>query len=129
MRPNKRRLDCFVKINCAFWPCLCAFLFFIAGCASTPRVDWNSRVGVYTFDQSLIDLGPPDKQSPLSNGGTVAEWITRQHGRMSFGVGTGFSTGGMGVGVGQSVGSGYNDRVLKLIFGPDGRLASWSKNY
>jgi len=106
-----------------------SFTMFISSCATTPKVYWNSRIGTYTFYQAKIDLGPPDKQSPLSDGRTVAEWIHRERGGTSFGVGTGFYTGGVGVGVGQSIGSGYHDKILKLIFTPDGRLESWSKNY
>ncbi|SRR5581483_8139458 len=104
-----------------------ASLAFISGCATTPRVDWNTRIGNYTYDQAVIDLGPPDKWSPLSDGGKVAEWIHREHSATSVGIGTGFFTPGVGVGVGESVGSGYREHVLKLIFGPDGRLVSWSK--
>jgi len=57
----------------------CGILFaaaYLAGCATTPRIDWNSRVGVYTYDQAVIELGPPDKMAKLSDGGTVAEWMT-----------------------------------------------------
>ncbi len=104
-----------------------SFVALISGCASTPPVNWNARIGNYTFDQAVIDLGPPDKQAKLSSGQTVAEWIHREHSSAAIGVGTGFFTPGMGVGVGESVGSGYREHVLKLIFGPDGRLVSWSK--
>lgn len=105
-----------------------SFIAFISGCASTPPVNWNARIGNYTFDQAVIDLGPPDKQAKLSNGQTVAEWIHREHSAASIGIGTGFFTPGVGVGVGESVGSGYREHILKLVFGPDGRLVSWSKN-
>jgi hypothetical protein len=36
---------------------------FIAGCQTTKPVDWNSRIGNYTFDQAVTELGPPDKQA------------------------------------------------------------------
>jgi hypothetical protein len=101
----------------------------IAGCATTRPVDWNSRVGSYTFDQAVTELGPPDKQAKLSDGKTVAEWITRREGGTSFSVGTGFVGGNTGVGVGQTVGTGYSDRVLTLTFGTNNVLTAWSKNY
>jgi len=107
-------------------------LFFVAaggGCKSTPKVDWNSRVGSFTYDQAVVELGPPDKFAKLSDGLTVAEWIKHNHGGMSFGVGTGFSSGNTGVGVSQSVGTGSADKVLRLTFGPDSKLVSWWKNY
>ena len=101
----------------------------IVGCTTTKPIDWNSRVGTYTFDQAVIQLGPPDKQTTLSDGKLVAQWITHRSGGTSFGLGTGFYTGGVGVGVGQSVGSGYRDKILTLTFGTNNVLAAWSKNY
>jgi hypothetical protein len=101
----------------------------MVGCKTTKPVDWNTRVGTYSFDQAVTELGPPDKQTTLSDGKLVAQWITHRNGGTSFGVGTGFYTGGVGVGVGQSVGSGYRDRILTLTFGANSVLAAWSKNY
>ena len=102
---------------------------FIVGCQTTKPVDWNSRVGNYTFDQAVTELGPPDKQAKLSDGKTVAEWITHRNGGSGLSVGTGFYGGGVGVGVSHSVGQGYRDRVLNLTFDADNKLGSWSKNY
>jgi hypothetical protein len=95
-----------------------------AGCQSTPKVDWNSRVGNYTYDQAVAELGPPDKTAKLSDGKTVADWIKHSHGGgMSVGLGTGFYSGGnTAVGTGVSTSTGYPDRVLRLTFGPDGKL-------
>jgi hypothetical protein len=101
----------------------------ITGCKTTKPIDWNSRVGTYTFDQAVTDFGPPDKQTTLSDGKLVAQWITHRYGGSSFSVGTGFYTGGVGVGVGQTTGSAYPDRILTLTFGADGKLVTWSKNY
>ncbi|MCL4177279.1 MAG: hypothetical protein KJ072_05990 [Verrucomicrobia bacterium] len=46
------------------------------GCVST-KIDWNSRLGIYTYDQAVVELGPPDKSATLSDGTRVAEWLTR----------------------------------------------------
>jgi hypothetical protein len=102
---------------------------FITGCQTTKPIDWNSRVGIYTFDQAVTDLGPPDKQARLSDGKTVAEWIAHREGGASFSVGTGFYGANTGLGVSQSVGTGYSDRVLKLTFSTNNVLSAWSKNY
>ena len=102
---------------------------FIAGCQTAKPVDWNSRIGIYTFDQAVTELGPPDKQARLSDGKTVAEWITHRNGGSGFSVGTGFYGGGVGVGMSHSVGQGYSDKVLNLTFDADNKLATWSKNY
>ena len=105
---------------------------FLIGCKSTPTIDWNSRVGTYTYDQAVTDLGPPDKQAKLTDGYTVAEWITQRRGGSGLSFGTGFFSGGggsgMGVGVGQSVGPGPSDKTLKLTFGTNNVLTAWSKN-
>ena len=101
----------------------------ITGCKTTKPIDWNSRVGTYTFDQAVTDFGPPDKQTTLSDGKLVAQWITHRYGGSSFSVGTGFYTGGVGVGVGQTTGSAYPDRILTLTFGTNQMLAAYSKNY
>lgn len=101
----------------------------VAGCATTPKVDWNSRIGTYTFDQAVAELGPPDKQATLSDGRKVAEWITRRSGGVSFGFGTGFRRGYTGVGVGETISPTSSDRVLRLTFDSDDKLINWSRNY
>lgn len=104
---------------------LAASGFLVSGCNTTPKVDWNSRVDNYTYDQAVIELGPPTKQAKLDDGKTVAEWITHStSGGLS--LGTGFFSGNTGVGVGQSLGS-SSDHSLILTFGPDNKLVSWSK--
>ena len=108
---------------------LAVALAFVTGCKTTPPVDWQARVGSYTYDQAVTELGPPDRQAKLNDGKTVAKWITHRGGGTSFGIGTGVYTGGAGVGVGQSVGSDFSDQVLTLTFGTNNVLAAWSKNY
>jgi hypothetical protein len=109
----------------AFW--------LLAGCASTPKVDWNSRVGNFTYDQAVAELGPPDKSTKLSDGSTVADWITRKSSGLSLGLGTGYSSYGgssaVGTGVGVAAPVGGNGvHILRLTFGPDGILKQWSKS-
>jgi hypothetical protein len=112
----------------ALLPCLALLVvtsLLVTGCQSSPKVDWNSRVGSYTFDQAVTEMGPPDKSSKLSDGSLVAEWaVGRPSGGISFGLGTGYSSGNAGVGVGQSVSTGGSQRFLRLTFDADGRLAA-----
>jgi hypothetical protein len=49
----------------------------VAGCA-TERIDWAARVGHYTYNQAVNDFGPPDKSARLTDGTTVAEWMTER---------------------------------------------------
>jgi len=116
-------IACFKLLAC-LWVVAC--LTAIVGCATKKPVDWASRVGNYTYNQAVLDLGPPDKQTTLDDGRTVAEWITRTSGS-GFGIGTGFSTGGVGVGVGRSSDSTRN-HVIRLTFGSNGLLETWFKN-
>jgi hypothetical protein len=109
-------------------PMLLAAIGFLTSCASTPKVDWTARMGEYTFDQAVAELGPPTKQAPLSDGKTVAEWVTRSPQSSSFGVGVGGYGGYGGMGMGSSFG-GYRERILRLTFGADGKLENWYRNY
>jgi len=101
----------------------------MVGCKTTRPIDWNSRIGTYTFDQAVTELGPPDKETTLSDGKLVAQWITHRYGGSSFSVGSGFYTGPVGVGVGHTTGPAYPDKILTLTFGQNQVLAAFSKNY
>src|ERR1039457_4921748 len=57
-----------------FLPLLAAAL---AGCVTMSKIDWAARVGNYTYDQAVTELGPPDKAAKLSDGTTVVEWRMR----------------------------------------------------
>jgi len=105
-----------------------AFLgVFFSGCATTRKVDWNSRVGNFTYDQAVAELGPPDKTAKLAADSTVADWVSRRSGGSAFSIGTGFYSSHTGVSVGQTVGSGYAERNLRLTFGPEGKLTGWNQ--
>ena len=57
------------------WLMACVVLvLWLTGCASM-RADWGARVGHYTYDQAVTDMGPPDKQAKLTDGTLVAEWL------------------------------------------------------
>jgi hypothetical protein len=106
-----------------------AIALTLAGCKTTPPVDWDSRVGTFTFDQAVAELGVPDRTAKLSDGSTIAEWVKPSSGGFTLGVGTSSYGSHGAVGVGQTFSSGYGERVLRLVFNPENKLASWSKNY
>ena len=56
---------------------LLALISLMSGCA-TSRINWDQRIGAYTFDQAVVELGPPDKDAMLTDGRRVAEWLTRR---------------------------------------------------
>ncbi len=104
---------------------LSAVVGLISGCASKPKPDWNQRIGHYTFDQAVQELGPPFSSIQLQDRTTVAEWFLKAGPQFSFGVGTGFIGGHTGVGVGQGVTTPPKGHYLRLTFGPDGQLQRW----
>ena len=106
---------------------LLAAVVVLTGCSSTPKVDWNTRIGNYTYDQAVAEKGPPDKSAKLTDGSTVAEWYIKPSSSMSFGVGTGYYSRGSSVAVGQSVGSSPSGQYLRLTFAPDGKLTKWER--
>ncbi|HEX7570560.1 MAG TPA: hypothetical protein VF492_08655 [Verrucomicrobiae bacterium] len=102
-----------------------AAALFLAGCA-THRVDWNARIGSFTYDQAVVELGPPDKQAKLTDGQTVAEWISRSSSGGTVMVGGGFYTGPAGVSLMQT-GPSYYESKLRLTFTTNNVLAAWKK--
>jgi hypothetical protein len=98
----------------------------ISGCA-TPHTDWNARIGTFTFDQAVTELGPPDKQAKLSSGQTIAEWVSRYSTGSSVTVGTGFYGYPGGMGYVQSLGPNTYESKLRLTFGTNNVLTAWAK--
>lgn len=101
----------------------------IAGCATTPGVNWQARIGNYTYDQAVKDYGPPDKSEKLSDDSRVADWLVREgHTEVTtepyFFPGPGYYRSPAPVYQQTYVPSYY----MELIFGPDGKLTSY-KNF
>lgn len=108
---------------------LVAALVWLTGCA-TMKIDWAARVGNYTYDQAVLDLGPPDKQAKLQNGTVVAEWLTQRGFRYGFATPTYY--GGPYGYCNAPFYSTYTETYspnyyLRLTFGPDGKLQAWEK--
>jgi len=99
----------------------------LVGCA-TQRINWNARIGHYTFDQSVLELGPPDKQAQLTDGRRVAEWVSRYSSPGTVLIGTGYWNNPGGVQFLQSTGPEYYEDKLRLTFTTNNVLESWSKH-
>lgn len=115
------------------WEALFAVGMLVTGCVTTPRVDWSSRVGVYTYDQVVIELGPPDKMATLSDGAIVAEWITnrgRYYGSSAaygyYGAPYGRYGGYPGFVLAPQYLDKSPDKFLRLVFDPRRVLVSWT---
>lgn len=103
--------------------------FTLTGCA-TDKVNWAARVGHFTLDQAILELGPPDKKAELTDGTVVADWLTRR-GRSVYYTGVGGYYGGgapyYGAFAPAYLGTMSPNFYLRLTFGPDGELAAWKK--
>jgi hypothetical protein len=99
----------------------------LAGCVME-KIDWQARVGQYTQDQAIMDVGPPDKSAKLSDGTVVDEWLT-QPSRVIVAPEPYFLAPGsyFGPATPSYTETYVPDYYLRLTFGPDGRLRSWKK--
>ncbi|MCX7871687.1 MAG: hypothetical protein N2487_00205 [Verrucomicrobiae bacterium] len=100
---------------------LILFLILVGGCATRPKIDWNARVGNYTFDDAVREMGPPDKSAKLSDGTIVCEWLTSR----------GYSRGHYVYFPGSLpyywTDPPAPDRFLRLTFSQEGKLIEWKK--
>lgn len=96
-------------------------LLLLANCTMPPKVDWEARVGVLTFDEAVRELGPPEKSAVLTDNTKVADWLVAR-GRSeptfhSLPDGSVIST--------PSVRS--QDQILRLTFTKEGKLSAWKR--
>jgi hypothetical protein len=114
---------------------LILLILLVGSCASGPRVtvedsEWGARIGKYTYQDALTELGEPQMISESSEG-KFAEWVLRQS--MPFSIGFGFGGAGYGHhsstggGVGTSVSPPPSGEYLRLRFDRDGKLVEWTK--
>ena len=96
-------------------------LTFAAGCTTPPKVDWDARVGNFTFDQAVIELGPPEKSARLTDQSRVADWLVQRG--TSNPTYHSFPDGR----VIRTDGARGPDRLLRLTFAPDGKLKEWKR--
>lgn len=110
------------------WLVPALLVLLLTSCATRPRIDWAARVGSYTFDQAVVELGPPDKQARLEDGTVVAEWLTQRAYSYTYpAMGYPWYSGPFYTPFYYAE-SGYSPNYfLRLVFGPDHKLQSWRK--
>lgn len=112
---------------CASWlrlmACLCATLW-LTGCA-TQRVDWAARIGQFTYEQAVLDMGPPDKQAKLSDGTIVAEWLVDRGSTFAYSTPGPYGPFYLGYVNTYTTPS----RFVRLTFDPNGQLTAWKRLY
>ena len=104
----------------------------LSGCAATAKIDWAARIGNYTYDQAVAEFGPPDKESTLSDGTRVSEWLTRRGYRQIYPVGGYYNHSGPPGYYGwyyppTYIDTSSPDYFLRLTFNADGQLRAWKK--
>ena len=116
-------------IRFALWPMVLAWL--IAGCATPPKINWEARLGIYSYDQAVQELGVPDKSAKLGDGTMVVEWLRRSYspGVIAYGGGDYLAEPDWVAPQVETVYPGGPEagQWLRLIFGPDGKLRSWKR--
>lgn len=106
---------------------LTLLLATLIGCATRPKINWASRVGTYTFDEAVVEFGPPAKQARLTDGTLVAEWqLQRGYTYTEYVPHYGYRSRYYGY-YGTPIVSSSPDVFLRLTFGPEGRLSAWKK--
>jgi len=117
-------------LRAKFWAQILGILgvgSLLAGCASM-RMDWAGRVGHFSYDQAVLELGPPDKSATLMDRTVVAEWLTRK-GYSYASAQYGYSPWYYGPFYPGYAEVNSPDYFLRLTFGPDGMLKAWKHFY
>jgi len=102
-------------------------VMLFAGCTTRPPIDWDSRIGHYSYEQAVTELGPPDRQARLSDGKSVYKWFVQPPLAPRFNSGMSYY-GNSGFGVSQTPGSSFNTQKIQLTFDTNGTLIAWSRN-
>ena len=112
------------------WLGVTAFvLLFLAGCSTTPKINWNERIGTFSWNDALAELGQPNRVTELEGGVKSAEWVTTRGLKGPTQAQAPIYAGGEIVNPDQTSGWNAPDKVLRLMFTPDGKLFDWNANY
>jgi hypothetical protein len=109
------------------WLAMMLATLVLAGCV-TQKNDWAARVGNYTYDQAIMELGPPDKSAKLTDGTVVADWLTH-HAQTIIAPEPYFAPPGCYFGplTPMRTETYVPAQYLRLTFGADGKLKTWKE--
>ncbi len=110
--------------------CLYALLLLLAalGCRTENSdlpslVQLRAKVGQYTFDDAVRQMGPPASKTELGDHSLIAEWEAGTSSEPSFSFGLGSSSGNVSTGAGTTVGGKVTHIYRQLQFDQTGKLA------
>ena len=102
-----------------------AIAALVAGCA-THSINWQGRVGNYTYDQAVVEMGPPQSSARLTDGTVVADWLTQRSQVFITENGPYYPTRPVFAPSIQAVTAVSTPAYyLRLTFDPTGRLKAW----
>ena len=98
-----------------------------AGCQALQQVDWDGRIGQFSYEQAVAELGQPPGETKLPGGMRRVEWITNSGASMGRAlVGAGYQRRTMGVvPLEPTEIHRLRDRYLRLTFDRAGRMVAW----
>lgn len=103
--------------------CVLSGLLF-GGCRTDRNALWDAKVGSVDYDEVVREMGPPERETTLSDGSRVGDWFQKRGGSWFTTYQTypdGFTTYGQALE--------FPDRLIRLTFGSDGVLQSWKTVY
>ena len=98
-------------------------LLVATACQTKPKIEWNSWVGNTSYDDVVRRLGPPEKETKLSDGSRVGDWFLNR---------------GQLISTFQSMPDGriiqgsahqFPDRLMRLTFDKEDIMRSWKRVY
>lgn len=111
------------------WLASLAAVSFLLGCATPSSVNWDQRIGTYTWDDALAEFGTPTRITELTGGVRAAEWIWPRTQVETVAPPPPTYERGQPSSPTQTYGTTAPDKILKLSFTPDGKLMDWKRNY
>jgi hypothetical protein len=104
-------------------------LTLITGCSTTSSVNWEKQIGIYSWDDALADMGPPDQVTDQPGGIKMATWAKQRSVGITLAADAPSYVRGESISANQTFGSAAPAKVLQLSFTPDGKLFDWDRNY
>lgn len=111
------------------WLACLVTVSFLLGCVAPASVNWDQRIGTYTWDEAVTEFGPPTRVTDETGGVKAAEWIRPRMQVEPVAPPPPTYERGEPVDPAQSYGTTAPDKILKLSFTPDGKLMDWKRNY
>jgi len=111
------------------WTTAVLAVTLLSACSTTSSVNWDDRIGHYSWDDAVTEFGDPDRVADLDGGVKAAEWIKERTTGLASASDTPSYVRGEAIAPSQTYGSTAPAKVLRLSFTPDGKLFNWERNY